>query len=295
MQLHDKLDSHPVGPNDYWKLDSGKQHSTNTLVHLLDASNFTCKSKHKGSARLCTLYQSSQRGLLSYDGVSFRELKLFAKQRALPLAVSSISSTLTPTILKAQLEKADEDATFDRFSELPPELREMIFVHFFGSLDSLDSSSAWTSPKSQPPITRVSREIRKESLLLFYEHCKFMLCVINVAVSHKAFRLHPTTANFLASTPNFARIKLLKLVFEPLGVSFELHLTNRDNPLQFVDVPPRWYVYGPRVERKLARVSAGLRPKVMEMAARAGPLRLRLSDIEEIGKIVRDETSYFPF
>lgn len=276
VPLHDGLGSIPLGPNDYWKLNSGKKHGTSTLLHRLEVSNFACKSEHEGCARLCTLYQRSQRGLLSYDGVPFRELKIFAKQRALPLAVSSISSKLTPTILRAQLEQADEDATFDRFSELPPELREMIFVHYFSSLDSLDSSSAVTGLKSQPPITRVSRDIRKESLLLFYDHCKFTLRVRNV--------LHPITANFVASTPNFARIKLLKLIFEPLSVSFELDLTNKDNPLHFLKVSLIAFNYGPRVEEKLARVSAGLRPKVMEMAARAGPLRLHVGDIEELGR-----------
>lgn len=284
VQLYDKIDSYPVGPNDYWKLDSGKQHSTSTLLHLLEASNFTCKSKHKGRARLCTLYQRSQRGLLSYDGSSFRELKRFARQRALPLAVSSITSKLTPTILRAQLEQADEDATFDVFSDLPPELREMIFVHYFSSLDSLDSSSARTSHKSQPPITRVSHDVRKESLLPFYDHCRFMLSVRNVASPYRALWLHPLTANFVASTPNFARIRLLKLIFEFHRVSFELDLTNKDNPLHSLSVSLIGYMYGPGVKEKPSRVLAELRPKAMGMAARAGPLRLQMGDIEELGR-----------
>lgn len=36
--------------------------------------------------------------------------------------------------LKAQLEQADEDATFDYFTSLPPELRERIYKLYFGSL-----------------------------------------------------------------------------------------------------------------------------------------------------------------
>lgn len=60
------------------------------------------------------------------------------------------------------LEEADEDATFDQFLELPPELRNYIFMLQFQTFDPFTLGQ----PLS-PPITTVCRQLRQETISLF--------------------------------------------------------------------------------------------------------------------------------
>jgi hypothetical protein len=73
------------------------------------------------------------------------------------------------------LEQADEDATFDRFSELPPEVREQIFEQYFDSLNNY--LGGVSIPGGQPPIALASRQARLEALPLYYSRCLFRDCV----------------------------------------------------------------------------------------------------------------------
>lgn len=63
--------------------------------------------------------------MTSYEGIPLDDLKRYAAQRALPPIVGS-KNRLGP--IKAQLEQADDEATFNRFSDLPPELRLLIYT-----------------------------------------------------------------------------------------------------------------------------------------------------------------------
>jgi len=155
------------GRNTYWKLDSGIALSTDSLGNNLSNNNFTALKKST-KPRLRELYIRSQRGLLSYEGLPLRELRRFTAQRALPDSTKTALNSIKA--LKGLLEKADDDATFGRFTELPPELRQIILLHYFDSLVVRE-----VRYKHQPPITLVSRNLRKESLPLFYECCKFTI------------------------------------------------------------------------------------------------------------------------
>jgi hypothetical protein len=107
-----------VPRNKYWALDSGESRGTIYLLEVLKLRRHYHHSKKW--RRFKALYVRCQRGLISYEGFSARELKLFVKQRAL-----TIEPNKKPTIpaLRRLLEQADDDATFDRFLELPPETR----------------------------------------------------------------------------------------------------------------------------------------------------------------------------
>jgi len=188
--------------NDYWKLDSGNRiRKKNELLGLLTQTSASINGKNM--TRLRELYVRQQRGLLSYEGLGARELISFVIQRKLSLQANPKPSL---AILKTQLEQADEAATFDRFSDLPPELRQQIFMQYFDSFD--ESQGDEEEPGGQPPITLVSRQTRLEALPIYYSRFNFTFCA--------AWCYHESTfinKPFIRNTDddNFARIWFLKL------------------------------------------------------------------------------------
>lgn len=123
---------------------------------------------NRSTNRLRQLYVRHLHRFLSYEKLSARELRSFVKQRGLPKMATTKSTTAT---LRAQLEQADEDATFDRFSDLPPELRQRIFEHHF---DSFDVPPKYvTRPGGQPPVIFASKQTGLEAPPLFYSRCQF--------------------------------------------------------------------------------------------------------------------------
>lgn len=148
VQLYDQGGFPGPGPNEYWKLDSGTALTTHSLREYLSNKDFTTL-KQTTKPRLSELYIRCQRGLLSYEGRSLRELREFTAQRA--VLVDSKATLNSIKALKGLLEKADDDITFNRFPDLPPELRQIVFLHYF---DSLVVRDAWY--KHQPPVNLLS-------------------------------------------------------------------------------------------------------------------------------------------
>ena len=70
----------------------------------------------------------------------------------------------------ALLDHADYERIFERFMDLPSELRELVYTLAI-------ISPGDRTRRQQPAITRVSRRVRKESLPVFYKHHRFILCV----------------------------------------------------------------------------------------------------------------------
>ena len=66
------------------------------------------------------------------------------------------------------LEEADENTGFERLLDLPPELRVLIYGLHFDSMPELREPV-------QPPLSKVSRLLRQESLPIFYSTCTFKL------------------------------------------------------------------------------------------------------------------------
>lgn len=188
--------------NDYWKLDSGNRLLTKKQLLCALKPNKNSRKSQK-VARLRELYVRQQCGLLSYEGVTARELRVFLKQRELPLQ-ANVKPTLAT--LKTQLEQADSDVNFPRSLDPPPEVRQQILKQDF---DSFDENWDRTSPVGpQPPITLASRQIRLEALPLFYSRCHFPFYV---GFFHGVRSIHCElfTSNTLAC--NFGRIRFLKV------------------------------------------------------------------------------------
>lgn len=273
-----------AGPKDYWKLDSGFHWQKRGLREKLS------KNKHSGfkigcgnTARLRELYVRHQRGLLSFESLPLQELRQFATVRGITVDPNAVS-----TVVKAQLEKADNEATFDRFTDLPPEVRQIIFRHYYESL----LSSIRAVRKYQPPITMVSRMIRQESLPLLYGYCGRLEIVSDGPIT-APYKLNPSlaTAKFLQSTPAhlLARIRLLQLTFTNLNFRAAIDLSNQHDPVCKVSSYGRYHSWE-MTEATLARqqhIPSALRALATSIAARPGPLRLQLSDIEDMGEMVR--------
>jgi hypothetical protein len=263
------------GSNTYWKLDSGFALPHRRLRHRIRNMDLPTLRKTPRS-RLSELYIRLQRGLICYEGLPIRELRNFAAQRGLVVSTEAFKSFKA---LKVLLEKADDDTTFERFSDLPPELRQTVFRHYFDSLVVRKARY-----KQQPPITLVSRTLREESLPLFYERCRFTIGAVG-DIRTTPCKLVPDihSASFLQNTAveHFRRIKSLNLEFHNLGVCIQLDLNNKDNPRVSAQVQRA------SGEATDERYFSELRAFAMRIAAREGPLKLQMSDIEEICEMSR--------
>ncbi|GAB7330206.1 hypothetical protein MBLNU13_g01868t2 [Cladosporium sp. NU13] len=165
------------------------------------------------AARLMAFYIRRQRGLLSFKCLPLQELRHFATLRGI-----QVGPDATATIVKAQLEKADNEATFDRITELPPEIRQSTPTHLL------------------------------------------------------------------------ARIKSLKLYFRNLNVSLAIDLRTGNDPIDKINISRMgYYSWNSSVSAQARRqqLLSALRALATGIAARPGPLDLRLSDIEEAGEMMR--------
>ena len=148
------------GANEYWKLGEPRNLELNArrLRERLKPSAYYFHSS-AAKPRLLQLYSRRERGLLSYEAYKIAELRVFCRQRNVQLA-----RNMKKVEIVSVLEREDENATFDRFLDLPAELRNHVYSLHFGTLEI-------KSPSIPPPITSVSRQLRQESLALFFSTC----------------------------------------------------------------------------------------------------------------------------
>lgn len=114
---------------------------------------------------------------LRYDKYTLEELQTSCLQQfgQLPNTLLAGKVAMRKELIR-YLEEQDEerepvssnpDACFEG---LPPELRLEIYEHHFGYLEERVPRHALIM-LTQPPITMVSKKLRKESLPSFYDHC----------------------------------------------------------------------------------------------------------------------------
>jgi hypothetical protein len=156
-----------------------------------------------------------ERGLPLYQPHKLSELRKIAHERGLNISEEEESNE---KILRAKLEYDDRRfvPTFDRFTELPPELRVRIYRHYFEWLYTLPSKF------NQLPICRASRLLRQESLPLFFGHYRFQIDLRglyypsgnDVSLSQCNLRQGTRLAAHCLSQELFARINHLQIVCE---------------------------------------------------------------------------------
>jgi hypothetical protein len=294
VQLYDRvgvLGQEEKESKTWWKLDSGRQHGVRALLRIFVDKKYSCKSKRKGLPRLRELYVHCQRGLLSYEGLPLRELKLYATQRGLP---TTSGQRLPITELKAQLERADDDATF-RLMDLPPELRNIIFLHYFRSfLAPYSRYSHLTAIKSQPPITRVSRALRQESLPLFYSCWEFEADVPEAHVRHNPSYIPYRTQRLLQLTTaeQFGWIRNIKvnLNIRNINVGLAIDICSKRTPIKIsywpVENLARWLALEPEPlplpQECVDHLTLELGAFIRSIVAREGAYKLRKSDLDQL-------------
>lgn len=285
------------GTNSWWKLESGQEFGTRVLLNDLKDMGYPCKTKRL--ARLRKLYVYAQCGSLSYEGLPLRELKLYAAQRGLSVTVGQKA---TIALLKEQLEQADEDATF-RLPDLPPELRKIIFSHYFNSLIGSDSADL----RCLPPITHASRLTREEALPLLFDRSTFTFHYVSETDPHGyrttsylirklgswgpapgPYALTPHAQGFMSqiTARDFALIRKFTIRIDDLALVVDLE---NDGFTVEITTPP--YVYGltkslfqPLWERLIARAGQLLN----RIVAREGAQKLRKADVEALCKVVQN-------
>lgn len=135
--------------------------SARKTVEYLNARGYKCRQSANRKVAIDAAGRY-QRGLMSYEDLSMAELQSFCAARG----ISSKASTASR--LARVLEKADDAATFPRFLELAPEIRNSIYELHFRDLNEI------TAACHQPPLTLASSQLRAEALPLFYQCANFL-------------------------------------------------------------------------------------------------------------------------
>lgn len=290
-------------------------------------------------------FNLKDRGLLDYERCTMAELETFIKARRLnlpsedtchipdPTNTIELRNTrdrphrsqerakrLEATRAKAKkaayikvLHEADEAIVFDKFFELPPDLRTMVYKEYSDDLSRLPT----TLPELpyQPPLTLASSDLRKEALPSFYERATFVLRLnvrtrAELHVSSSVVSLHNTAADpDLLTSANLAPTALSRISrFRLRLYHFHTYLSpgsgrhreaqeylNWDINLDGVEgsvvsgyavagylaARPYWIARRERLELAISRVQ-------QDIAARPKAHRLRRSDLADLQEVVRE-------
>ncbi|KAK4626094.1 hypothetical protein CLAFUW4_04088 [Fulvia fulva] len=164
----------------YWQSDRRFQtwdnHELQSYLHTA-GYHFEHNASH---ARLQSLCARAARGLMSYEGLTAPQLQRLCTRRKVSVPVKLTGRKLA---LRALLVAADErPRQFTKFTQLPTEIRVMIYSHHtkwlqtrLGSCDSQPARVAdWSFvAPPPPPLARVSRQLRDEFLPEFYTAVNF--------------------------------------------------------------------------------------------------------------------------
>lgn len=120
---------------------------TNELV----ASNYGF-NKTARKERLFDLYTRLRLGFLSYESYDAAELRQFCAARRLQTDKAKAKRKLV-----GLLERADDETSFHRFLDLPPDLRNRVYDLHFRTFEIFDKG-----PPLPPPITSASGQLRQE-------------------------------------------------------------------------------------------------------------------------------------
>ncbi|KXS99835.1 hypothetical protein AC578_8873 [Pseudocercospora eumusae] len=106
-----------------------------------------------------------------YRACSVGELKRLAQNRGLEIPPSCQQNHVRKGRARLAwfLHDADFYISFHPFMDLPPDLRLVVYEHYFAAF-----ASTLTYP-SQPALARVSRQLRLEVLSAFYRQCRFRI------------------------------------------------------------------------------------------------------------------------
>jgi hypothetical protein len=196
-ELAAALDGEP--DNTYWAIGGSA-----VETHRMGGSGADWASRINRSDR-------KDRGLLDYKNCKVTELKGFFEARGIKLP----TGRRYKVDLIAALEKADDEAKFTKFFDLPVELRSMVADTYFDALPVLPSLP------HQPPLTLASPALRAEVLPLFHPNTTLTLSFTTTWDQIVLFRQGPVRTTLsrdsvalLARIPaqSLGRVRRLRLV-----------------------------------------------------------------------------------
>lgn len=154
----------------YWKLRSSNDLAVEELMAGVRHHGYPASVAPYGVKHATKLFHRAQRGLFSYEYATSDDLVTFCRQRGLPQ-----SPNPSRALLKRPLEQADIDDVFHRFTAFPVEIRLFVYSFYNSTLHRNDPSSNNLARQGKipqgwqpPPVWAVSRQIRQESLPIFY-------------------------------------------------------------------------------------------------------------------------------
>ncbi|KAM3421625.1 hypothetical protein BST61_g2011 [Cercospora zeina] len=234
---------------DYWKLVDPRSISEEDLKSYLRRKNVSTRDL-KDRKSLERSHLRAQQGLPDYHNCNSVELKKICQARGLlPTLKADQLPCERPEVDKIKLlQEADQTQTLDRFLELPPELRLMIYEQHFADICERTSEQE-PIPGScrgdeiegmllpEPPLTKACRMIRQESLSIWYRKTTFNIAIdrqMDIPDPVTGPRLVPhiqfaATERFLrtASESAMQRIRRLRITGK-LDVSGEGHMLTCD-------------------------------------------------------------------
>ncbi|KAK5737445.1 hypothetical protein LTR17_006672 [Elasticomyces elasticus] len=138
---------------DYWKLECHDAVTAAKAEAILIPRGFDFKPR-TGVQRLRVLLSRSDRRLRTFEHLTITQLRQLCKDRRLPVL---------PNASRDEFIAALE---FPRFLDLPPKVRVLVYITLVQDLEQ-------GTLAVQPPVTMLSKELRKEALIVFYDSYRF--------------------------------------------------------------------------------------------------------------------------
>ncbi|KAK5127359.1 hypothetical protein LTR85_006698 [Meristemomyces frigidus] len=188
----------------YWQLGRFNHFTKAQLRPFLQAAGYPLKSSTTKPVMLgCA--KRLERGLVCYYACSDEQLQTFARDRALTELAGRPFRRRTWV---EGLMHADDEQPFERFLDLPPELRDEVYGwHMAAFPDGLLTPT-------QPPLCRTSRLVLRESLPVFYAECRFDVRVLSGLTT--PIGLTSQSLRFVEAATKRARIGKLRFVHKRL-------------------------------------------------------------------------------
>ncbi|KAM3420551.1 hypothetical protein BST61_g3814 [Cercospora zeina] len=150
-----------------WKLVRDERLNRSGIRSEMRAAGYPVKSMGT-KEELLQKYIRWQRGLLNYDRCTPAELRRFCTERG--LTSSQTAAKLHVSGLVRKLYEADDGETFNRFLDLPAELRVHIYELY------LEDFGAKKEPLDAPypmPLAEACSLVRREFLPVYHSLCTF--------------------------------------------------------------------------------------------------------------------------
>lgn len=276
----------------YWKLSYPKI-DRDTMLQRIQEAGYDNPLGNARKEKLVPFMQRIDRCLPCYHICANDELERFCRDRRIcifPQAKKQTGKKKRQAMIDVLFE-ADKGLSFNRFLDLPPELRNEVYEL------SMTSYPEELNTPTHPPLARTCKLVRNEVLPMFYHSHRFQLIYSrpHSAPFDTPFGAHVETCAFLHAVPPecVGAIEKLKLMFYT-----EDKKCLTDSILCRVDVEGAGDVkitvthleFDSQERREALEevVNANLSVEVRKVAAREGKKKLRLTDLHVMHRAVQE-------